>query len=240
MTPGAPRLRGAFDSPETKRAYARRLFSTIARRYDLITVVLSYGQDRRWKGRLVRLAAPAPGHRALDVACGTGDIALALAARGAAVTGLDFTYDMLALAAAKPSTSRLTLVQGDMMALPFPYASFDIVTAGYGLRNVPELMPALRELRRVLRPGGVCLSLDFDRPEHPLVRAVYLGYLTVVGSTLGWLLHGDADTYRYIPASIRRYPGARRVREALVDAGFARAEHIRVFGGLMGIHRAYA
>lgn len=226
----------AFESRETKRRYVRGLFSTIADRYDLITVLLSYGQDRRWKRRLVTMADAGPGTRALDLACGTGDIAFALAARGARVTGLDITHRMLQLARAKKQTA--AFVTGDMMALPFPAGQFDLITTGYGIRNVPELIPALAEIHRVLRPGGTLLSLDFNRPASPRIRAIYLSYLTVVGSALGFLLHRDPDTYRYIPESIRHYPGAARVSEMLREQGFEFSEHIPVLGGLMAIHRA--
>jgi demethylmenaquinone methyltransferase/2-methoxy-6-polyprenyl-1,4-benzoquinol methylase len=237
MTPAVPpRLGAAFESADTKRAYVRRLFSTIADRYDLITVLLSYGQDRGWKRRLVAIAAPSAGTTALDLACGTGDIAFAMAAEGARVTGLDITHRMLQLARAKSHAA--SFVAGDMMALPFASAHFDTVTTGYGLRNVPELAPAIAEIHRVLKPGGQMLSLDFNRPENPVVRLGYLTYLTVVGSALGLVLHRDPDTYRYIPASVRRYPGARRVTEMLREQGFSAAESIPVLGGLMAIHRA--
>jgi demethylmenaquinone methyltransferase/2-methoxy-6-polyprenyl-1,4-benzoquinol methylase len=125
-----------------------------------------------------------------------------------------------------------------MMTLPFRDATFDVVTTGYGMRNVPVITQALSEIGRVLRPGGVLLSLDFDRPINPLVRAVYLAYLTLVGSTLGLALHGDADTYRYIPESIRRYPGAEGVCAIARAHGFSACERFRVLGGLMAIHRA--
>jgi ubiquinone/menaquinone biosynthesis methyltransferase len=229
-------LRDAFDSPHAKQAYVRRLFATIAGRYDLITVLLSYGQDRRWKRWLTAMAGDVGSLRVLDVACGTGDIACLLSARGARVTGLDVTHGMLRRARAKGCG--VSFVAGDMMALPFPGGRFDVVTAGYGIRNVPALVPALAEIRRVLRPGGVFLSLDFNRPANPVVRGLYLGYLTVIGSVLGALLHRDPDTYRYIPASIRRYPGARRVCRLLIDQGFERCEYVPVLGGLMAIHRA--
>jgi ubiquinone/menaquinone biosynthesis methyltransferase len=223
-------------TPEGKRRYVRALFSTIAGRYDFITVFLSYGLDRRWKRRVVELAQPRPGARALDLATGTGDIAFALAARGAAVVGLDITTRMIELARAKSTSSNPAFLVGDMLALPFPPASFDIVTTGYGLRNVPNLTTAIDEIRRVLKPGGHILSLDFNRPSSRSIRAVYLAYLTLVGGALGWLLHRDPDTYRYIPASIRQYPGAEAVARMLEARGFAQARYDPVLGGLMAIH----
>jgi demethylmenaquinone methyltransferase/2-methoxy-6-polyprenyl-1,4-benzoquinol methylase len=228
-------------SPVGKRRYVRTLFARIADRYDLITRVLSYGQDRRWKRRLVDLASPAPGERALDLATGTGDIAFALAQHGASVVGLDVTFRMIELAVAKigegshaPATARFLV--GDMTALPFPSASFDLVTTGYGLRNVPDLAAALGEIRRVLKPGGRMLSLDFNRPQNGLVRLAYLVYLSIVGGALGWILHRDPDTYRYIPASLRTYPGADGVLQMMATAGFDTARHYPVLGGLMSIH----
>jgi ubiquinone/menaquinone biosynthesis methyltransferase len=230
------RLREALAAPDSKSRYVRRLFSTIAERYDLITRLLSYGQDRRWKARVVELSAARPGLRALDLACGTGDIAFALAARGAEVVGLDITHRMLQLARAKGGAARF--VTGDMLALPFGDEAFDVVTTGYGLRNVPDIPRAIAEMQRVLKPGGVLLSLDFNRPVNPIVRSVYLTYLTLVGSTLGVILHRDPDTYRYIPESIRRYPGAREVNAMIGRTGFSHSEYLPVLGGLMAIHHA--
>jgi demethylmenaquinone methyltransferase/2-methoxy-6-polyprenyl-1,4-benzoquinol methylase len=132
----------------------------------------------------------------------------------------------------------LYLLVGDMVALPFPNGSFDLVTTGYGLRNVPDLSAAIGEIRRVLKPGGRVLSLDFNRPANALVRAVYLTYLSLVGGAIGWMLHRDPDTYRYIPASIRNYPGAEAVARLMESSGFARARYDRVLGGLMAIHDA--
>lgn len=239
MSRGGVPLDDAFSSPQAKRHYVRRLFSTIADRYDLITVLLSFGLDRRWKGRAVSLAASAPGRCALDLACGTGDLAFALAARGASVVGLDVTHRMLQLAATKRGGAPgPAFVTADMSALPFPDAHFDIVTTGYGLRNVPDLGVAISEIQRVLRPGGTLVSLDFNRPENAAVRGVYLAYLSAVGGAVGWALHRDPDTYRYIPASIRRYPGAVHVAGLLKAAGFADAGWIPVLGGLMAIHVA--
>jgi ubiquinone/menaquinone biosynthesis methyltransferase len=237
-------LDSAFDNPQAKRQYVRGLFATIADRYDLITAVLSYGQDARWKKKLVSIADVRPGERALDLAAGTGDIAFAVAARGAKTIGLDITHRMLQLARLRSSGAKagqaafVPLINGDMAALPFATASFDLVTTGYGLRNVPDLNAAIEEIARVLKPGGRLLSLDFNRPENSIVRGAYLGYLTIVGSTLGWLLHRDPDTYRYIPASIRRYPGARGVAERLAARGFDHVAVIPLLFGLMTLHFA--
>ena len=234
-----PSLPESLASPESKAPYVRRLFATIADRYDLITRVLSYGRDAAWKRRLVALSDAGSATRALDVACGTGDIAFVLAERGARVTGLDLTLRMLQLARAKAlSRPAVAFTTGDMMALPFGDAQFDLVTAGYGLRNVPSLQPAIDEIRRVLRPGGLLLSLDFNRPSNAVMRAIYLGYLTIVGSMLGWLLHRDPDTYRYIPESIKHYPGADSVSALLARSGFDKCRVVPLLGGLMAINVA--
>ena len=233
-------VRERIATPDGKRRYVRNLFATIADRYDLITKVLSYGQDRRWKKRLVALAAPTAGSRALDLATGTGDIAFALETRGARVVGLDVTRRMIELARDKTGgRTAVRFLVGDMVALPFASRSFDIVTTGYGLRNVPDLAGAIDEMLRVLKPGGCALSLDFDRPANPLVRALYLLYLSLVGGAVGWILHRDPDTYRYIPASIRIYPGAEGVARLMEAHGFTRVRHYRVLGGLMALHEAH-
>ena len=232
-------LRASLSTPDGKRRYVRRLFATIADRYDFITRFLSYGQDRRWKERLVRLAAVSPDDRVLDLACGTGDI-LFRAARGAkSGVGLDVTHRMLQLARARTAPGRnVEWLCGDMTALPLRAASFDVVTTGYGLRNVPDLGAAIAEIHRVLATGGRLLSLDFNRPENSFVRAVYLWYLTAVGSALGFALHRDPDTYRYIPESIRNYPGAYGVARLLEQQGFSDVRVVPVLGGLMAIHVA--
>lgn len=231
-----PRLDSAFDTPQSKRQYVRTLFATIADRYDLITAILSYGQDARWKARLVSIADVRKGERALDLAAGTGDIAFAVAAKGARTIALDLTHRMLQLASEKSHAA--SFITGDMASLPFRAESFELVTTGYGLRNVPDLNVAIDEIARVLKPGGRLVSLDFNRPENAIVRAAYLSYLTLVGSTLGWVLHRDPDTYRYIPESIRRYPGARGVADRLAARGFARVTIVPLLFGLMSLHVA--
>jgi demethylmenaquinone methyltransferase / 2-methoxy-6-polyprenyl-1,4-benzoquinol methylase len=232
-------VRDRIATADGKRAYVRSLFATIADRYDLITVVLSCGRDRAWKRRLASLAAAAPGVRALDLATGTGDIAFLLAARGARVVGLDITVRMIELARTKRrSGGAPRFLVGDMATLPFAAASFDVITTGYGLRNVPDLQQSIDEIYRVLDQGGAALALDFNRPSNAVVRAVYLAYLNAVGGALGWILHRDPDTYRYIPASIRNYPGAAGVAALMRARGFREVAYHRVLGGLMTIHHA--
>ena len=233
-------LRSTIATAQGKRLYVRRLFATIADRYDFITRFLSYGQDRRWKRRLIAMAGLERGDRLLDLACGTGDILLDAAPRVRQAIGLDVTHRMLQLAAMRPCQpgARPSWVTGDMLALPFPDGHFSVVTTGYGLRNVPDLGAAIDEIRRALAPGGRMVSLDFNRPRNPVVRSAYLAYLTLVGSALGLALHGDPDTYRYIPESIRRYPGADAVAGMLQARGFVDVRVIPVLGGLMAIHLA--
>ncbi len=255
-------LRSTISTPEGKRRYVRRLFATIADRYDFITGFLSYGQDRRWKQRLIALAAVTADDRVLDLACGTGDLLFAAAADARAAVGLDLTHRMLQLARSRhPRTPRRAerakemlsdqagplpeyqrqspwLVTGDMLVLPFGDSCFDVVTTGYGLRNVPDLASAIHEIHRVLAPGGRFLSLDFNKPANPFVRSAYLAYLSVVGSAVGLALHWDPNTYRYIPESIRQYPGATGVARLLEAAGFTEVRVVPLLGGLMAIHVA--
>jgi demethylmenaquinone methyltransferase/2-methoxy-6-polyprenyl-1,4-benzoquinol methylase len=238
-------LRRTIATPEGKRRYVRQLFATIADRYDFITGFLSYGQDRRWKQRLIQLARLQPSDRLLDLACGTGDIVFAAAPHVKRAVGLDLTHRMLQLAKRRaadrnPAQAGLHFVTGDMLALPFPDRSFTVVTVGYGLRNVPDLQRSLHEIRRVLAAHGRVLSLDFNRPSNALVRSVYLIYLTIVGSALGYVLHRDPNTYRYIPESIRTYPGAEGVARMMEQSGLTDVRVVKVLGGLMAIHIAVA
>jgi demethylmenaquinone methyltransferase/2-methoxy-6-polyprenyl-1,4-benzoquinol methylase len=237
-------LRSTIATPDGKRRYVRRLFATIADRYDFITRFLSYGQDARWKRRAIALAALRADDRVLDLAAGTGDLMFEAAATARRVVGLDVTHRMLQLAQRRALTLpdvirlRCRTITGDMMALPFKDTQFDVVTTGYGLRNVPVLHEAIAEIHRVLAPGGRLVSLDFNRPSNPVVRQAYWVYLTLVGSGLGLVLHGDPDTYRYIPESIRNYPGAERVAAMLGAEGFENVKVVPVLAGFMAIHVA--
>ena len=234
-------LREYVSSKEKKQVYVTRLFETIAPRYDLITVVLSYGMDSGWKRRLVRMLALKGDESALDLACGTGDITFAIAERLSAghVAGLDITQGMLEIAERKRRSrdvDNLSFYRADIMRLPFADESFDAVTAGYALRNVPDIVGALAEIKRVLRPGGKFFSLDFAHPPNKAYRWLYLRYLTLAGSVVGLMLHGDPDTYRYIPETLKLYPGQRGVRELMDREGFTDTGFHEFGGGIMAIN----
>lgn len=227
-------------SPATKQIYVNQMFATIAPRYDLVTTLLSYGQDKRWKRKLVSMADVRSHHQILDLACGTGDITFLLAQRlesPGKATGVDITLEMVEQARHKAlHEPRVHFETGDICQLRFPDASFHRITAGYGVRNVSEIPRLLDEVFRLLKPGGLFLSLDFGKPEAELYRRLYLGYLRAIGAALGWLLHRDPDVYRYIAESIKLYPGQQGVCKMMESAGFANCKFTNLLGGAIAIN----
>jgi ubiquinone/menaquinone biosynthesis methyltransferase len=181
-----PREQRLLRSGRTARRKVNDLFAAIARRYDLLNDLQSFGLHRLWKRRVVQLAAVKTGDRALDLCCGTGDISFALARRGAETTGLDFSPQMLEVAESRRRESKsqsqianLKFIQGDAQQIPFPDNSFDIVTVGYGLRNLPSWERGLDEMFRVAKPGARLIVLDFGKPPNALWRAIYFTHLKV-------------------------------------------------------------
>ncbi len=226
---------------DKKQRYVNRLFETIAPRYDFFTRFMSFGMDQGWKRTLVEMGRLSGDEAALDLACGTGDITFAVASRLSTgrAAGLDITQGMLVIAESKrreAGVENVRFYRGDIMRLPFPEQTFDRVTGGYALRNVPDIAGALAEILRVLKPGGCFLSLDFGHPGNRAYRWLYLNYLIVVGSAAGLTMHGDADTYRYIPESLKRYPGQLGVRQMMDRAGFADTGVREFGGGIMAIN----
>lgn len=194
----------------------REMFSTIAPRYDFITRVFSYGMDGRWKRMAVARAVIPRDARVLDLACGTGDLAKLVAGRcpGTRVVAADLTDRMLRLAGLADG------VCADAASLPFTSASFDAVFIGYGLRNFPQLAVAVDEIHRVLKPGGMFVSLDFFLPDPAWLRFFYLGYLYLQGAFWGLVLHGRARIYTYIPDSLRSFLSAREFTTLLRTMDF--------------------
>jgi demethylmenaquinone methyltransferase/2-methoxy-6-polyprenyl-1,4-benzoquinol methylase len=156
----------------------------------------------------------------------------------ARVTGLDFTLPMLAVARARRPAegSTAAFAQGDALHLPFRDGSFDVVSVGYGLRNLADLPRGLSEMRRVLAPRGRAVVLDFGKPDNPLASALYWGYLKIAMPLMGWLFHGDPDTYAYIPASLERYPAQRGVEKLMQEAGFVNVGYENRLLGTMGLN----
>lgn len=236
-----------FYSPgEQRGAKVSELFARIAPRYDLINDVQSLGLHRLWKRRLVRMAAVRPGERALDLCCGTGDLAFRLANAGAGVTGLDFSEAMLQVARDKfkvhPATAgskfKVEFVQGDALQLCFPENTFDIVTIGYGLRNLADLDAGIREMLRVTRPGGRLLALEFGKPDNALCRAIYFGYLKMFLPVFGRIFCGSAAAYGYVLESLKHYPAQEGVSAKMREAGWQNVRLVNLIGGVMSIHWA--
>jgi demethylmenaquinone methyltransferase / 2-methoxy-6-polyprenyl-1,4-benzoquinol methylase len=239
----APPVGNEFYAPGERRAErVNDLFAAIAPRYDLINDLQSFGLHRWWKRRLLRLAAVRPGDTALDLCCGTGDVAFALAAAGARVTGLDFSAPMLAVAEARKArrggADGPVFLQGDALRTPFPDAHFDRVTISYGLRNLAAVDDGLREMWRVLRPGGRLLVLDFGKPDNAAWRGAYFAYLRFAVPVFGRLFCRNAAAYAYILESLRHYPAQRGVDERLRALGAADARIVNFLGGVMSINVA--
>ena len=213
----------------------RSMFDRIAPVYDVMNHLMTAGLDRRWR-RLAVEAVVQPGARVLDACCGTGDLAVAAEREGGIVTGLDFSGEMHVPARAKSDT--VDWVHGDLLALPFPDATFDAATVGFGVRNVADLEAALRELRRVLHPGGRLAILEITQPRGVL-RPFFSLWFDRVVPALGRVLPGG-QAYTYLPASVRRFPGAEELVLAIEGAGFG-AVRFRLFGGtIVALHTAVA
>jgi demethylmenaquinone methyltransferase / 2-methoxy-6-polyprenyl-1,4-benzoquinol methylase len=216
------------------------LFAQVAPRYDLINDLQSFGLHRAWKRRAVKLANVRLNDLALDVCCGTGDIAFALARCGASVTGFDFSEPMLSVARARshPQSSipNLQFQQGDAQQLPFEDNAFDAVTVGYGLRNLPHWERGLREMHRVAKPGGRIVVLDFGKPDNALWRAIYFAYLRWFVPLFGKLFCGDSATHAYILESLLHYPAQRGVAEKMQELGCRDVKIVTFLGGAMSIN----
>ena len=214
----------------------RTMFDRIAPVYDVMNRVMTMGLDLRWR-RLGARAVVRPGDSVLDAACGTGDFAVAdLRAGAARVVGLDFSPRMLERARRK--APQVEWVEGDLLALPFGEAAFDAATVGFGVRNVADLELALRELRRVLRPGGRLAILEITQPRGPLKPFFSLWFDRIV-PLLGRVLPGGA-AYTYLPASVKRFPPAEGLVELLAGCGFGRVEFRLLGGSIVALHTGVA
>jgi demethylmenaquinone methyltransferase/2-methoxy-6-polyprenyl-1,4-benzoquinol methylase len=222
-----------YDPGEARSRKVHELFSRIAPRYDLINDLQSLGLHRAWKKRVVALANGRPADRALDVCCGSGDLTIALNGHGVRAVGLDFTEAMLERAAQRGAS---LLVQGDAQTLPFADTTFDIVTVGYGLRNLPSWEKGLAEMWRVAKPGGRLVVLDFGKPGNTTWRAIYFGYLRLIVPMFGRVFCGNAAAYSYILESLHHYPAQQGVADKMAAMNCADVRTLNLFGGAMAIN----
>jgi demethylmenaquinone methyltransferase/2-methoxy-6-polyprenyl-1,4-benzoquinol methylase len=213
----------------------RSMFDRIAPVYDSMNRLMTGGLDRRWR-RAAAEAVVSSGDRVLDSCCGTGDLAIAAAAAGGQVTGIDFSRPMLERARRK--APELEWVEGDALALPFADESFDSATVGFGVRNLSELDKGLEELRRVLRPGGRLAILEITRPRG-LLAPFYRLWFDVLIPVAGKVLPGGS-AYTYLPASVRRFPDPQGLAELMNEAGFGEIRWRLFAGGIVALHTGVA
>ncbi|MFZ5627302.1 MAG: demethylmenaquinone methyltransferase [Bacillota bacterium] len=232
----------SLPSKEQKESYVREMFNAIARRYDLMNTLMTFGLDRRWRRFAVARSGMGPGKQALDICCGTGMLAMALAeASGPTgrVVGLDFSENMLAVARENlrhfPLQENITLIQGNAMALPFADNTFDCVTVGWGLRNVPDLDQVLREMTRVVKPGGMVVSLDMAKPSAPVFKELYWFYFEKLVPLMGKIWAGRASAYSYLHDSARVFPHQAELARRFAAAGLVDCRYHDLTGGVVAV-----
>lgn len=231
---------------DEKARRVRGVFDSVAQRYDVMNDLMSFGIHRIWKRIAVEIAGVRPGQKVLDLAAGTGDLTAALAARAGprgTVVAADINQSMLRVGRDRlldrGVAEGVAWVQADAEALPFANGSFDCITMAFGLRNVTDKAAALASMRRVLRPGGRLLVLEFSKPARGPVSALYDLYSFRMLPALGRLVAGDEKSYRYLAESIRMHPGQHELRALMEASGFSRCDYLNLSAGIVAIHRGY-
>ena len=237
--------------PADKPGLVRDVFERVARRYDLMNDLMSFGAHRLWKDAVAARLNPQPGETIIDCAGGTGDLArrfarLAAAARdrrggeAARVVVVDYNAEMVGAGRAKGAPPEVAWAVGDAQRLPLPDACADAYCIAFGLRNVTDVAAALAEARRVLKPGGRYLCLEFSRVGAPALRRLYDAYSMRIIPQIGARVAGDADAYQYLVESIRRFPDQPRLAAMMGDAGFSRVGYTNFAGGVVALHQGWA
>jgi demethylmenaquinone methyltransferase/2-methoxy-6-polyprenyl-1,4-benzoquinol methylase len=227
-------------SPEEAAAWVRGMFGRIAPRYDRANHLLSFQIDRLWRARTVRRVhhvLERPGARALDICCGTGDLLISLARYGP-MLGSDFCHPMLVGAKKKIRRRRAhaQVFESDALALPLRDASLDLITVAFGFRNLANYEAGLREMRRVLKPGGMAAILEFSQARGGLFGSIYGFYSRRILPALGGAISGSRDAYAYLPESIRKFPTAPELADAMRAAGFTEVRFESLTGGTVALH----
>lgn len=211
----------------------RAMFDRIARVYDLMNQVMTAGMHHRWRQRAVDLSAAGPGSRVLDVATGTGDLAVALRGRGAEVVGMDFSEEMLVHARRKAPDVRFEW--GNALELGYDDASFDAATVGFGARNFADLEKGIAEMARVVRPGGRVVILEITTPQKPPLSWFFRLWFDRLVPLLGRFA-GDSDAYTYLPSSVRRFPGPHELAATMARVGLVDVRYVLTAGGIIALH----
>jgi demethylmenaquinone methyltransferase / 2-methoxy-6-polyprenyl-1,4-benzoquinol methylase len=229
-----------YATGESRAQRVNDLFATIAPRYDLINDLQSFGLHRYWKRKLIQLAEVRPSQKALDLCCGTGDVAFALADAGAEVIGCDFSGPMLEVAVVRNrrAKNKSHFLRADALQLPLPSETFDIVTISYGLRNLADFRGGLIEMLRVLKPGGKLLILDFGKPDFTPWRAAYFTYLRLFVPAFGKVFCGNSATHAYILKSLKNYPAQKGIAAMLSELNCRDVRIENLLGGVMSINTA--
>ena len=221
-----------------KGSAVREMFDKIAGRYDLANTVMTGGIDALWRKQAAGSLMLAPDARALDLCCGTGALTRELARRlphGQAI-GVDFSPQMLAVARARGGFANISYQEADVLKLPFGSGTFDAATMAFSMRNVTDIGACLREVARVLKPGGSFVNLEVGKPDNPLLRRAFFAYFYNVIPFLGGLVGGDRAAYRYLPQSLINFPDARRLAALFKDNGFPHTRSISLIGGVANLH----
>jgi demethylmenaquinone methyltransferase/2-methoxy-6-polyprenyl-1,4-benzoquinol methylase len=226
-------MSAAARSGTLEEGQVRAMFDRIAGPYDLMNSVMTAGLHHRWRERAADLARVGPGSRALDVATGTGDLAIELAARGASVVGSDFSEGMLDVARRK--APGLTWEQGNALALPYEDGAFDAATVGFGARNFSDLPQGLREMARVVKPGGRVVVLEITTPQKPPLSTFFSLWFDRIVPLLGKLAD-EPEAYTYLPSSVKRFPAPQALGAELAAAGLADVRWILTAGGIIALH----
>ena len=228
------------------RRMVHSLFSRIAGRYDMMNTILSLNLDKYWRRKALEIAAPQPGEQWLDVCCGTGKLTLEIRkimGNSGAVTGLDFNAAMLSVARRAEEQANLLAticwLEADAMELPFPDKTFDGRTSGFGLRNLPDFDRGIREMLRVLKPGGKWVCLELSHPVWPIFRQGHGWFVRYVVPQIGNLGHAAESDYQWLPESLRRFPGADGLAEKIRQNGLVNVRFERLSGGIAAIHSGY-
>jgi demethylmenaquinone methyltransferase/2-methoxy-6-polyprenyl-1,4-benzoquinol methylase len=233
-------IQATNSSRNAKAAQVRSMFAEIAPRYDFLNHALSLNVDRRWRRFVIKKVADRlrrPDAIALDLCCGTADLSLKLATLAPTI-GLDFCHPMLELGADKirSQCGSISLVEADALNVPFADGVFDVITVAFGLRNLEGIEAGLREIYRLLRPGGCGAILEFSRPRIPIFRNLFHFYFTRLLPRIGKALSGSSYAYRYLPDSVLAFPNQQELASLMQAVGFSGVRYYNLFGGVVSLH----